>query len=240
MPAFHLQHTAFILMLSLCSFSAFAQEPEIKEIDDTTAAYLINGVEKRVMFKTTAGKTLTLKEKAALEKKYPDIGFTIRKGNPIVIIYTMPEDEIVQFDKPVFNFSMTDIAGNIYTNENLKGKIVVLNFWFTTCLPCIKEMPELNELVEKYKKKNVVFLAIAKDKEDAVKKFLEKTPFNYNQVVSPALCEQFSITGYPTSIVINKNGVVKYVKKGVEFNIEKRKSIKQVFEKLSKEIDALL
>jgi len=50
--------------------------------------------------------------------------------------------------KPVTNFEFKDMNGNLYTLASLKGKVVVLNFWFSTCVPCIEEVPELNMLVE--------------------------------------------------------------------------------------------
>lgn len=59
------------------------------------------------------------------------------------------ESELVDTVAPPF--SVTDINGNEYSLESLKGKIIVLNFWFVECKPCVQEMPELNELVEIYK-----------------------------------------------------------------------------------------
>lgn len=46
-----------------------------------------------------------------------------------------------------------------YGEKELSGKIVVMNFWYSKCLPCIKEIPELNKIVAEYKdNKNIVFL----------------------------------------------------------------------------------
>ena len=58
--------------------------------------------------------------------------------------------------KPALPFSVTDINGNNYSLESLKGKVVVINFWFVECKLYIMEMPELNKIVEKYKNKDVV------------------------------------------------------------------------------------
>ena len=54
--------------------------------------------------------------------------------------------------KPALPFSVTDLLGNAYSIDKLKGKLIVINFWFVECKPCIMEMPDLNKLVEKYKK----------------------------------------------------------------------------------------
>tara|TARA_B110000305_G_C19309162_1_gene573153 strand:+ start:108 stop:1007 length:900 start_codon:yes stop_codon:yes gene_type:complete len=119
----------------------------------------------------------------------------------------MQENSSDLIGKSVPNFKMTDINGNTISLENTKGKVVVLNFWFTACKPCIYEIPELNEVYEKYKKDtNVVFASITFDKQDKVNSFLKKYPIKY-PVVSDAkeICDSFKISGYPTNIVIDKN-----------------------------------
>jgi thiol-disulfide isomerase/thioredoxin len=47
--------------------------------------------------------------------------------------------------------------------KDLEGKVIVINLWFTTCHPCIAELPALNKLVKEYKDKNVVFLGLSTD-----------------------------------------------------------------------------
>jgi thiol-disulfide isomerase/thioredoxin len=60
-----------------------------------------------------------------------------------------------------------------------KGKIVVLNFWATWCPPCREEMPELSQLHDEYKNKNVVVLGLAVDELGLVKEFAQATPVSY-------------------------------------------------------------
>ena len=60
-----------------------------------------------------------------------------------------------------------------------KGKIIVLNFWATWCSPCREEMPELSQLHDEYKNKNVVVLGIAVDELALVKEFSTATPVSY-------------------------------------------------------------
>ena len=70
-----------------------------------------------------------------------------------------PQQDQVGLDVP--DFSAVDMNGKTYSLSSLKGKIVVINFWFVECKPCLIEMPDLNEIVEKYKSEEVVFLAFA-------------------------------------------------------------------------------
>ena len=63
------------------------------------------------------------------------------------------QNESASFDaalkgKPLPDFVFKDILGNTYTPEDIKGKVVVINFWFMSCAPCIEEMPELNKIVD--------------------------------------------------------------------------------------------
>ncbi|PCH98896.1 MAG: hypothetical protein COB85_00930, partial [Bacteroidetes bacterium] len=110
--------------------------------------------------------------------------------------------------KRVPDFSMKDINGNLISSNDTKGKVVVLNFWFAACKPCIKEIPELNEVYEKYKADtNVVFASITFDKLDRVTTFLKKYPIQYPVVADAKdICNVFKTTGYPTNIVIDKKG----------------------------------
>lgn len=105
-------------------------------------------------------------------------------------------------------FSLTDLNGNIITSENTKGKVVVLNFWFIACKPCVSEIPELNKVYEKYKtNESVVFASITFDGKTHVEDFLEKNPIKYPVVTDDKnTISSFGINGYPTNIVIGKDG----------------------------------
>lgn len=110
---------------------------------------------------------------------------------------------------PKFNF--IDLDGRIYNQETTKGKIVVLKFWFIGCVPCVQEMPALNKLVNQYKnRKDIVFVSLAFDKKEDLKKFLVKTTFNYAVVANQKdyLIKDLGITSFPTHTVINKKGIV--------------------------------
>src|SRR5687767_3514412 len=80
------------------------------------------------------------------------------------------------------DFKFTDHAGNKLHKKELEGKVVVMNFWFTTCQPCITEMPLLNELVAGYKDTGVVFIAPALNGKEDIDRFLKKYGFNYQIV----------------------------------------------------------
>ena len=126
------------------------------------------------------------------------------------------EDKNDLIGKEALPFTATDIAGNNYTLESLKGKIIVINFWFVECKPCVMEMPELNKLVEKYKNKDVVFLGFAINEKDKIEKFLKTTNYKYNVVPSAQEAIQtYGVNSFPTHVVIDKNSNISFSTSGL-------------------------
>jgi thiol-disulfide isomerase/thioredoxin len=123
-------------------------------------------------------------------------------------------------DGQKFRFEkITDLKGNKFDFKADTGKVVVFNFWFINCPPCKKEIPELNDLVEKYKDKNVTFIAIALDDAYSLKNFLKFSPFYYNIVDEGGYYSQkYGVKSYPTHVVVGKDGKVKFSTVGLASN----------------------
>lgn len=117
-------------------------------------------------------------------------------------------------------FVLKDINDNQVILSSLKECVVVLNFWFTKCTPCIKEMPALNNVVQKFDKSKVKFLAIGLDSKEEMSEFLQRNIFNY-QILPNGKKEtkQFEIISWPTHMVVDKSGKITFLKIGGE-NIE--------------------
>jgi len=130
------------------------------------------------------------------------------------------------------NFSVKDIFGKKFKSKDLKGKVIVLNFWFINCAPCKKEIPDLNKLKNDFKGKDVVFLALGLDEAYKIAKFRKTNPFNYNTVAdSRWLADKFDVKVYPTNIVINKEGNISFFKSSYR---------KDIYDIMSYEIDKVL
>lgn len=113
--------------------------------------------------------------------------------------------------QPAPDWTAKDINGDMCSLGKYKGKVVVLNFWFTTCPPCIQEMPHLNDLTTAYKGKDVVFLGLSFNDEGSMRAFLQKQPFTYHQIPnSDAIDSLYHVQSWPTSFVIDKHGLVTY------------------------------
>ena len=121
------------------------------------------------------------------------------------------EQRSILMDQKAFTFSVEDINGNTYTLESLKGKVIVMNFWFIECKPCIMEMPELNDLTEKFKNKDVVFLGFATNNKSKIEAFLKSKTFNYQIIPSSTqVAESYQVRAFPTHVIIDKQSIIRY------------------------------
>jgi len=125
-------------------------------------------------------------------------------------------EDLIGCDMPAFE--ARTLNGKRVSKENLKGKVVVMNFWFIGCPPCEKELPGLNKLVEEFGKKEVVFLAFGRDKEEKVREYLEKHEFNYQQIPqssAPGVFLAFEVRfGYPYHLVLDAEGKLAFTQVG--------------------------
>lgn len=121
---------------------------------------------------------------------------------------------------PAFQF--WDMDGRLIDSDDLLGKVVVINFWFMACKPCIAEMPMLNSLVAKYADEDVVFIAPSLDPEDRLKSFLAKRDFDYKIIPDSRkyIQGEMGVSGFPTHIILNKNGKMIANISGMNSNIE--------------------
>lgn len=78
--------------------------------------------------------------------------------------------------KPL-SLSFLDLQGKPYPFHQLEGRLVLLNFWLTTCAPCLEELPSLLELASRYSHKGLVLVMVSTDKDaKTIQEFLEKVP----------------------------------------------------------------
>ena len=113
---------------------------------------------------------------------------------------------------PDFKLWLTD--GTRLTQNDIKDKVVVFKFWFTSCLPCVIDIPPLNELViEMENRGDILFVAPALDRKEAIKNFLEKHTFIFDIAYSAMDVSQIfnKKQVYPSYFVIDKKGKFVYV-----------------------------
>jgi thiol-disulfide isomerase/thioredoxin len=158
---------------------------------------------------------------------------------------------------PAPDFTLTVLDGpaktKTITKAELAGKVVVIDLWATWCGPCMKELPEIQKVIEHYaqSKKDVVVVAVSQDDEpaelSAVRKRVEKTLADTNINLpngnvgfvaldpSKSVGGAFHAQGYPTLVILDGKGIVQSVHLGFDSNAKEPFSTA-----LAKEIDALL
>ena len=136
--------------------------------------------------------------------KLADVSAT---GDQLVIERSHQEIALaVGFEMP--NVAVTRLDGSTIDLTALRGKPVVINWWHTTCSPCIAEIPELNKLVEKYEGRDVEFLAIANNEMAELPPFLKKYPFSYDIVLGNGEAMRVLGQAYPRHVIVNSKGKV--------------------------------
>ncbi|MCW3127903.1 MAG: thiol-disulfide oxidoreductase ResA [Bacteroidetes bacterium] len=125
---------------------------------------------------------------------------------------------VLRVGDPAPDFSGTDMTDSVtYDLNYFKGrKVVVLNFWFSTCRPCIDEVEDLNRIKERYKDRaDIVFIAPTFDYPEIVDSFLTKHPFKY--AILPEAYEavrNYKAIAFPLNVIIDFDGKIAYVSAG--------------------------
>ena len=115
------------------------------------------------------------------------------------------------------DFQLQDLNGQTISLSDFQGKPVLLNFWATWCNPCVSEMPYLQEINDEWSSKGLVLIAInVGDSPSEVEEFMQNHNLSLpvlldtKQVVS----QKYSIRYYPTSFLIDKDGIIQGAKIG--------------------------
>jgi Peroxiredoxin len=119
-------------------------------------------------------------------------------------------------------FTLNDLAGKSWTLRDLRGKVVLVNFWATWCPPCRKEMPDLDGLYKKFKDQGLVILAIDDEDIAKIKPFLAERPVSYPILLDPGrkVNELFRVDGIPKNFVFDREG--KLVAQSIDMRTRKQ------------------
>lgn len=134
--------------------------------------------------------------------------------------------------KPCPVFACKDLKGKEWTNETIRGKVTLINFWHSGSGPCIREMPWLNKLMEKYPRAN--FLACTYNAPTQIKKIVTETPFLYSQLANAiAVWHAFGVELAPTTVIIDQEGKVLAVITGIGDGMKRKieAKLREVYKK---------
>jgi thiol-disulfide isomerase/thioredoxin len=110
--------------------------------------------------------------------------------------------------------------------RNLANRVYVLEFWATWCRPCVKSVPELIELNNKYRNSGLEFISLSQDKSvQEVRKFVRQKGINYHVAVDNGTADWFGVEGYPTVVVVDHRGKIAW--QGYPWSSEFEKAIQK-------------
>lgn len=113
--------------------------------------------------------------------------------------------------------SLITIDGKVLDVSGITGKPTLINFWFTTCKPCIDEMPVLNTIRQSYLNK-VNFVAVTFEDKIKVKEFLTKHKFDFLQLVdAQKYIDRIGFITFPITVIMDKNAVVVSIHHGIPY-----------------------
>ncbi len=114
------------------------------------------------------------------------------------------------------DFSLKDVStDSVITLSEFKGKVVLVNFWATWCYPCRMEIPDFNDLYNKYKQDGLVILGISvSDQKKALKNFMKSFQIDYPLLygspndLGKVTMQYGGINAVPTTFLIDRNGQI--------------------------------
>lgn len=129
-----------------------------------------------------------------------------------------PPDPKIMIGHEATDFTLSTLNGEKVKLSDLKGKIVVLDFWATWCRPCRMSLPDVIEVTNEYKDKDVVLYTVnLGDPIENVKKFVELTGFKMQVLldVDGSAARDYLVSNIPQTVIVGKDGIVKVVRTGM-------------------------
>jgi peroxiredoxin len=120
------------------------------------------------------------------------------------------------------DFTLKDLSGKSWTFSELRGKVVLVNFWATWCPPCRKEMPDLETLYERFGSKRLVVLGISDEEAAKVEPFIRERKVSFPVLLDPGrkVNDLFVVDGIPKSFVYDREG--KLVAQSIDMRTQKQ------------------
>ena len=136
--------------------------------------------------------------------------FSVSKSTSASTQKNVAKTKAAQNRKPAPDFTLTDAAGSKVTLSDLRGKVVLLNYWATWCGPCVIEIPWFQEFEQQYKSKGFEVVGVSMDEDgwSAIKPFIAEHKVNYRILLGNDSVSQLygGLDSLPTTFIIDREG----------------------------------
>lgn len=131
----------------------------------------------------------------------------------VLLVITAVPALAVKINTPAPDFSLNDLQGRQVSLSAYRGKVVLLNFWSTTCPPCVAEIPSLVSLHRELQGQGLVVLGIALDPtEKPVRELVNRLKVDYPNLMDSnkdVYFDTYGLFGQPVSVIVDRSGVVR-------------------------------
>lgn len=184
-------------------------EYDIAESVDTSYQY-----EKFILHKFELNR---LSDESQLTRKSIPSFYKLKDYVPYVILELLPENSLAP------DWDLISLNDEVVSLKNLKGQLVLIDFFYKSCQPCMLAMPKIQALHEKFKDRGLKVIGIDpfdKDK-DVLSAFLKKRGVNYTILLSErSLASKYNVSGYPTLYLIDRTGKIVFSHSGYSEEME--------------------
>nr|WP_319565765.1 TlpA disulfide reductase family protein [uncultured Rhodoferax sp.] len=119
--------------------------------------------------------------------------------------------------KSVLELEGVDLQGQVWHLADLRGKVILFNFWASWCEPCRAEMPSLQSLAQFYGPEKLLVLAVNfKESAAIAQRYVQRTDFALPVLLDPAgaIAHAWGVKVFPTTVLVAANGQVRYLVRG--------------------------
>jgi thiol-disulfide isomerase/thioredoxin len=168
----------------------------------------------------STGEMKEILKKAYVKEKKSEAGFddyiaALQKENYLKMLEELRKSML---NEAAPSFALLDLDGKKVNISDLKGKVVVVDFWATWCGPCKASFPGMQKMVNKYKEDpDVKFVFVdtwerVEDKPKNAADFIANNKYSFHVLLDndSKVVEQFKVDGIPTKFVIDKNGNIRF------------------------------
>ena len=145
-------------------------------------------------------------------------GFVIVLLGLVAIQLVKSQQGSIQIGQEAPDFVLTTFEGEQISSADLKGQVILVNFWASWCNPCEDEAPDLQSAWEMYEPSGeVIFLGVDwTDTDTEAREYMERFGITYpnGPDYGTRISQDYRTTGVPETYIIDQNGVLVFVKKG--------------------------